>query len=58
MRRSTCFADGARIGIPSNSAAARELEQKINCGFASSGTGGYPPTEAQDKRADVKAGIG
>ena len=33
----TCFADGARIGIPSSSAAVRELEQKINCGFASSG---------------------
>ncbi|HEY3259885.1 MAG TPA: hypothetical protein VGJ95_06380, partial [Pseudonocardiaceae bacterium] len=37
---STCFADGARIGIPSSSAAVRELEQKINCGFASSGKGG------------------
>jgi hypothetical protein len=55
---STCFADGARIGIPSSSAAVRELEQKINCGFASSGKGGLRLTEAQVKAAEIKAEIG
>jgi len=54
----TCFADAARIGIPSSSTALRELEQKINCGFASARKGGYPLVEAQVKAADVKAEIG
>ncbi|GAA1610895.1 hypothetical protein GCM10009789_76610 [Kribbella sancticallisti] len=54
----TCFADGARMGTPSSSAALRKLEQKINCGFASSGKGGALLTAAQEKAAEVKAEIG
>ncbi len=54
----TCFADGARIGIPSSAAALRRLEQKINCGFASSGTGGAALADALEKAAEVKAEIG
>src|SRR6266545_3465421 len=51
----TCFADGARIGVPSSSDAVRQLEKEIKCGFAASEKGGSPLAEAQVKAAEIKA---
>jgi hypothetical protein len=50
-----CFEAGARLGIPSSSAATRELKQKIRCGYAASGKGGAPLAEAVNKAAEIKA---
>lgn len=53
-----CFEDAARMGIPSSSAAERKFEQKVNCGFAVSGTGGQPLAQAQIKASEIKATAG
>ncbi len=53
-----CFADAARIGIPSSPAAKQKFEQKVDCGFAASGTGGEPLARAQIKASEIKAAAG
>ena len=53
-----CFADAARIGIPSSPAAERKFERKVDCGFAASGTGGEPLARAQIKASEIKAAVG
>jgi len=53
------FEDGARMGSPlPSSAAVRKFEQKVNCGFAASGSGGYPLAQAQIKASEIKAAAG
>jgi hypothetical protein len=49
-----CFEDGARMGIPSSSAATRELRQKISCGYAASGKGGVPLAGAHTKALEIQ----
>jgi hypothetical protein len=52
----TCFATAASIGIPlGGSPNARKQSQAIDCGFASSGTGGVPMADAQNKGEEIKA---
>ena len=53
-----CFEDAARIGIPSSPAAERKFEQKVDCGFAASGTGSEPLARAQIKASEIKAAAG
>jgi hypothetical protein len=50
-----CFEDAARLGIPSSSSEVRQLDQKINCGFAASGTGSKPLAEAQIKAQEIRS---
>lgn len=54
-----CFEDAARMGSPLPSpAAGRKFEQKVNCGFAASGSGGLPLAQAQVKASEIKAAAG
>lgn len=53
-----CFADAARMGIPSSPAAVRKFAGKVDCGFAASGTGSEPLAQAQVKAAEIKAAAG
>jgi hypothetical protein len=48
-----CFEDAARLGIPDQS-QLRKLDQRIDCGFAASLTGGEPLAEAQNKADEVR----
>jgi hypothetical protein len=52
-----CYTRAARIGIPVTSIATREVEQNIDCGFASSEKGGRPLAEAQLKAIEIKTSI-
>jgi hypothetical protein len=51
-----CFEDAARLGTPmSGSSEERKLEQKLQCGFAASGTGSEPLADAHNKAEEVRA---
>jgi hypothetical protein len=57
-RGAKCFADAARMGVPSGSAEIHTFEQRIDCGFAASEKGGKPLAEARVKAAEIAAAAG
>jgi hypothetical protein len=51
-----CFEDAARISTPlAGSSEERKLEQKLQCGFAASGTGGEPLADAHNQAQEIRA---